>query len=98
MPSPSPIRIIDISLNPDTVFQGSGIFGLVIGGQSSNASGQVLPTALDIPTWAFQNETILPDGRKVKGLILNPGDTIDIFAACSSGTGLLTAVVTGEIL
>lgn len=98
MPAPSPIRILDISLSPDTTFQGSGTFNLIIGGQTNETSGQPLPSALDIPTWSFQDEIVLPDGKKAKGLILNPGDTIEIFGACSSGTGILTAVVLGEVI
>ncbi len=98
IPAPSPIRIIDISLHPNSTFAESGKFSLVIGGQTNNESGQPLPTALSIPAWSFQNEIKLSDGRKVKGLILNPGDTIEILASCSSGTGVITAEVTGEIL
>ncbi|MCK4997146.1 hypothetical protein KAS08_02485 [Candidatus Pacearchaeota archaeon] len=88
IPAPSPIRIIDISLNPDAVFSSTGIFGLTIGGQTNETDGSPLPTALDIPVWAFED----------KGLVLNPGDTVDVFASNSSGTGKITAVITGEIL
>lgn len=98
IPAPSPIRIVDISLNPNSIFAESGTFNLVVGGQTNNASGQSLPTALSIPVWSFQNIIKLPDGKEVKGLILNPGDTIEVFGACSSGTGVITAEVTGEIL
>jgi hypothetical protein len=98
IPAPSPIRIVDISLSPDAVFSSTGKFGLSIGGQTNETSGQSLPSALDIPIGEFRNEETLPDGKKVKGLILNTGDTIEIFASNSSGTGAITAVVLGEIV
>jgi len=98
IPGPSPIRILDISLNPDAVFSSYGAFGLVIGGQTNETDGSPLPSALDIPVWAFKNKNILADGHIVEGLVLNPGDTINIFASNSSGTGKITAVITGEIL
>ncbi len=98
MPSPSPIRIIDISFSPDAVFSSTGKFGLTVGGQTNETEGQSLPSSLTLPVGDFRNEVTLSDGKKVKGLVLNPGDTIDISASNSSGTGVLTAVVTGEIV
>lgn len=98
IPTPSPIRIIDISLNPDAVFSSTGLFGLVVAGQTNETSGQALPSALTLPVGDFQNKIKLPNGKEAKGLILNPGETIEIFASNSSGTGVITAVVTGEIL
>lgn len=98
MPTPSPIRIIDISLNPDAVFSATGLFGVAVGGQTNETSGQPLPSALTIPVHSFKNKNKLADGREAEGLILYPGDKIEIFGSNSSGTGKLTAVVVGEIL
>jgi hypothetical protein len=98
VPAGNPLRILEISLSPDTNFIASGTFGLVVGGQTNETSGSKLPQSITIPLWAFQREVTLPNGKKEKGLILNPGETIEIYGACSSGTGLLTASVLGEII
>ncbi len=97
IPAPSPIKIIDISFSPDAIFASTGKFGLAIGGQTNETDGSPLPSALDIPTWAFKNKTEVY-GKIEEGLILLPGDTIDIYASNFSGSGSVTAVVTGEIL
>jgi len=89
MPSPSDILIKDLSLNPDSTFAGSGTFQIFIGGQSVILTPKKLPVALDFPLWTF---------NEGKGLRLNPGDTIEIWGANSSGTGILTAEVLGEML
>jgi len=85
---PSPVRIVDLSLTPDSTFAGSGEFNLIIGGLTSSSGSQKLPNSLDVPFWALSD----------KGLVLLPGEKIEILASCSSGTGLLTVNVMGEVI
>ncbi len=89
IPSPSDVLIKDLSINPDSTFAGSGSFQIFIGGQSVILTPKALPVALNIPLWTFNNG---------KGLKLSPGDTIEIWGSNSSGTGIITAEVLGEML
>lgn len=87
IPNGSNFYLKELTINPDTTFQGSGTWQLFINGQSYMTSAKPLPTALSIELWTF---------NKGKGMWVKPGDKITISAACSSGTGIITAVVYGE--
>ena len=86
-PFSRPVKIKDLSLSPDTTFSGNGTFYLTCGGQTNMQTASPLPKALDIPLWTFE---------KGEGLTLLPGESIEIWGTCSTGTGILTAVILGE--
>ncbi len=87
IPAGSNFYLKELSLSPDSTFVGSGSFQLFINGASYMTSAKSLPLAFTIELYTFNGG---------KGLWVKPGDTIEIYGACSSGTGVLTAILYGE--
>lgn len=87
IPAGSNFYLKELSINPDSTFQGSGSFQLFVNGESYMTSAKSLPQAFTVELYTFNGG---------KGVWVRPGDTIEIYGACSSGTGILTAILYGE--
>ncbi len=98
MPTPSPVRLTELSLLPDSGFQSNGYFQIVVAGQTQVTTLQRLRNSLSIDLSKFNAPTVLPDGRIVNGLVLLPNDTVEINAYSGSGTVTLSCFLIGEVV
>lgn len=83
-----PVRLLELGLLPDSLFQSYGTFQLLVNGQTRMTTPQRLRNSLNVPFWSFSEK-----------VVLNPGDKVEIKGK-SDGTNtvLLSASLLGEVL
>ena len=98
MPEVVNVRLIELSLLPDSAFMSYGKMKIEIGGISHELDPQKLKQSLTIPLSTFNDEQTI-DGKIVKGVVLNPGDTVKVLGN-SDGTNevKIDATLVGEVL
>ena len=98
MPEIVNVRLIELSLLPDSAFTSYGKVKIEIGGISHELTPQKLKSSLTIPLNTFNDEQTI-DGKIVRGVVLNPGDTVKVLGN-SDGTNevKIDATLVGEVL